>query len=103
APREHNGYTVAALCLADMQRIPDAIRYFEESVKLNPNDPATLAALANGYARLEQNEKAVAAMKRAVDLAPDNPQMLLNMGALMAQLEKFDPAAEWLEKALALK
>jgi tetratricopeptide (TPR) repeat protein len=74
---------------------------YEESLKLNPDNPYTL----NNYAyylslRNENLQKAEQMSLRSIELAPDNSSLEDTYAWILFQQGKYDDAKKWLEKAM---
>jgi tetratricopeptide (TPR) repeat protein len=55
------------------------------------------------YAALFEHESAIKHLEKTIDLEPDNADALCMLGTVMSDLGRFDEAAEWFERALAMR
>ena len=67
----------------------------------NPNDSATLAALANYLANTGQTDEAIIWYQKAIDLTPDDSDLRLDFGIALAKGEKYADAEVQFKKVLA--
>jgi len=77
-----------------------AINLVENTLKINPNDIATLSASAIYYARIGLKDKAIASMSKALDRAPNDIFILYEAAIVYQQLEDVALTIEYLKKAL---
>lgn len=88
-------------------KIAEAISWYEQSLKIHPDQPAVLVKLAwiraaHPDSQLRDGAEAVRAAERAVKLLPDCFQVLDVLAAAYAEGGRFGEAAGTAEKALAL-
>ena len=87
----------AGLCYANLDKWQEAVNYLE---KFDQKDdlmisPATLGALGNAYAHVNQLDKAVATLKKAAEKADNNslsPTFLIQAGEILESQNKKDEA-----------
>ena len=81
-------------------RIDEAIRDFEQALKMNPRHLLTLDNLGNAY-RLERRwDEARGVLERALAIAPEDPEANYSLGMVFAQNNNTDKAYEYLQRAL---
>jgi tetratricopeptide (TPR) repeat protein len=80
-----------------------AAEQYEEIVKLEPADPASLFLLTQIYTQLQDVKRASAALERYVALDPGNFEAHLRLGTMYLAQGDFDQAARSLKKALDLQ
>jgi len=78
-----------------------AINLVENTLKINPNDIATLSAAAIYYARIGLKDKAIASMSKALDKAPNDIFILYEAAIVYQQLEDMARTIKYLKEALA--
>jgi tetratricopeptide (TPR) repeat protein len=68
----------------------------------SPNDPATLAALANYLANTGNTDEATIWYDKAVALTPNDPDLRVDFGIALAKGDKYADAEIQFQKAIAL-
>lgn len=68
----------------DAERYDDAIRWYGDAVKLNPNDVNVSTDLGVAYYYTNQPDKALAQFDRSLKLDPKHAKTLLNQGIVRA-------------------
>jgi tetratricopeptide (TPR) repeat protein len=68
----------------DAQRFPDAIAAYEQSLKLNPNDPDVSTDLGVSYYYTNRPDDALAQFDRSLKIDPKHTKTLLNKGIVLA-------------------
>jgi tetratricopeptide (TPR) repeat protein len=74
-----------------------ARRLLEEAVARAPKSSAAWSFLADSYAQLGLEEKAVEGYRTALELHPDLPNALYNLGILLMKRQRFDDAARYFQ------
>ena len=87
----------AGLCYAQMGKWQEAVNYLEKFDQKDDQmiSPATLGALGNAYAHVNQLDKAVSALKKAAEKADNNslsPTFLIQAGEILESQNKNDEA-----------
>lgn len=73
-PTDHAlAYNVAEI-LFNMNKVDEAIKYYEMAVKIKPDWPKSYLKLGYAYLNKGDTAKAVTYMEKFVELAPDDPQ-----------------------------
>ncbi len=81
-------------------RTADAIPYFQEALKLNPDHLIALENLGNAYRQQRSWGDARRVLERAVVVGPEDPEANYSLGMVFAQLNDTDRAYEYLQRAL---
>ncbi|MEM4309113.1 MAG: tetratricopeptide repeat protein [Thermoplasmata archaeon] len=84
-------------------RFNDAVKAFEEVVKLNPRNEVAWNNLGSALSKLEKHEDALKCYEKALELKPDFEIAWNNRGNALARLGRFEEALECYDKAIALK
>jgi tetratricopeptide (TPR) repeat protein len=87
----------------DAERYDDAIKWYEEAVKLAPNDVNVRTDLGVCYYYLNQADKAIEQFDQSLKLDPDHVKTLLNLGIVRAfGKQDLDGATQAWQKVLKL-
>ena len=81
-------------------RTADAIPYFQEALKFNPDHLIALENLGNAYRQQKSWGNARRVLERAVVVGPEDPEANYSLGMVFAQLNDTDRAYEYLQRAL---
>jgi tetratricopeptide (TPR) repeat protein/peroxiredoxin len=81
----------------------EAIPYFQEALKLNPDHLIALENLGNAYRQQKKWDDARSLLERAVAVGPEDPEANYSLGMVFAQLNDNDRAYEYLQRALKLR
>lgn len=81
-------------------RTAEAIPYFQEALKSNPDHLIALENLGNAYRQQKNWDQAREALERAVAVGPQDPEANYSLGMVYAQLNDNDRAYEHLQRAL---
>ena len=81
-------------------RTDEAIPYFQEALKLNPDHLIALENLGNAYRQQRNWDEARKALERAVAVGPQDAEANYSLGMVFAQLNDTDRAYEYLQRAL---
>ena len=85
-----------------LDRVEDAIVYFDREQELAPGHPMTLVSMiwrATAYARAERWQEALDVYDRAVTLAPDEPAVLIGRGIICRRMGLEDEATSNVRQA----
>ena len=95
---------------AEQGNYNDAIKFFQDGVKKEPNSPEGYILIGNAFSdqfTQTRNERlmadAIDAYRKAVSLAPDNTEALLELGRALLATGAKQEAATYLKKVLALE
>ncbi|MGH9503997.1 MAG: FG-GAP-like repeat-containing protein [Terriglobales bacterium] len=81
-------------------RTAEAIPYFQEALKQNPDHVIALENLGNAYRQQKNWEEARKALGHAVTVSPLDPEANYSLGMVFAQLNDTGKAYEYLQRAL---
>jgi tetratricopeptide (TPR) repeat protein len=68
----------------DAERFDEAIKWYEEALKLNPNDVNVSTDLGVSYYYTNQADRAIAQLNRSLEIDPKHVKTLLNIGIVKA-------------------
>ncbi len=85
---------------AEQNRMDEAIRFFEESLRLNPRNAKALVNLAQAALMRGDNEKARTHLDAALAIKNDDPDANAFYGSLLAGQGKFDAAVDHFRASL---
>lgn len=98
-----NAMNNLGLVAAREGRAGDAIGYFQEALRLNPDYWIALENLGNAYRQLRRWEEARAALERAVAARPQEAEANYSLAMVYAQTDDTEHAYEYLQKALSVR
>ncbi len=81
-------------------RTSEAIPYFQEALKLNPDHLVALDNLGNAYRQQKQWGEARKVLERAVTVSPQDPEANYSLGMVFAQSNDNERAHDYLQRAL---
>jgi tetratricopeptide (TPR) repeat protein len=84
-------------------RTSDAIGYFQEALKLNPDYWIALENLGNAYRQQRRWDDALVTLERAVAARPEEPEANYSLAMVYAQTDDTDRAYRYLQAALTLR
>jgi tetratricopeptide (TPR) repeat protein len=84
-------------------RTGDAIGYFQEALKRNPDHWIALENLGNAYRQQKRWDEARKTLERAVAVRPDDPEANYSLGMVFAQSDDTERAYQYLQKALKFR
>ena len=76
------------------------VEFFEEVLRKDPCEEASLMALGHAYTRRGDYEKGLEIDRRLVGLRPDDPVALYNLSCSLSLMARVDEAFEVLERAV---
>ncbi len=68
----------------DAERYPDAVQWYEEALKLGPNDANVSTDLGVAYYYTNQPDKAIQQFEQSLTIDPKHTKTMLNMGIVKA-------------------
>jgi tetratricopeptide (TPR) repeat protein/peroxiredoxin len=81
-------------------RTDEAIGYFQQALKLNPDHLIALENLGNAYRQQKKWEEARTVLEHAVAVRPGDPESNYSLGMVFAQTDDTARAGEYLQRAL---
>ncbi|HLW85225.1 MAG TPA: tetratricopeptide repeat protein [Candidatus Sulfotelmatobacter sp.] len=81
-------------------RTEEAVGYFQQALKLNPDHLIALENLGNAYRQQKDWEQARKILERAVAVSPGDPESTYSLGMVFAQTNDTARAYEYLQRAL---
>ncbi len=100
---EPNARNNLGLLAAREGRTAEAIAYFEDTLRLNPDYWIALENLGNAYRQERRWEDARATLERAVAARPDDPEANYSLAMVYAQMDDTTRAGEYLQRAVTLR
>jgi predicted TPR repeat methyltransferase len=83
-------------------RFETAAQTFAAALSLTPEDPDLWRDLASVYSALDQDEKALAAIRMSLDLDPDNAQSWQTLAGVADRLDDIETAQDAYRRTIAL-
>ncbi|MCX8174044.1 MAG: tetratricopeptide repeat protein [Thermoplasmata archaeon] len=84
-------------------RFGEAVKTFEEVVKINPGNEVAWNNLGSALSKLEKHGEALKCYEKALEIKPDFEIAWNNKGNALARMGRFEEALECYDKAIALK
>jgi tetratricopeptide (TPR) repeat protein len=91
-----------ALAYKDLGRLPQAVRHFRESIRLDPGSPVVHNNLGNVLRLLERPDEAVQYYETALLLQPGFAECWSNLAAALNESTRHEPALSAVTRALQL-
>lgn len=95
--------TLRASDLIKQKKLEEVLELMKEAASLLPSNALIAYDLGVTHARRGDNDKAIAALKRAIELNSNFPEALNNLGVAQAELAEYDKAIASYEKALSIR
>ena len=95
-------YNILGLVLHSQKKFSEAIKYFSDAIKMNPEFFNALNNLGNAYFAIGDLKKAEIYYQRALDINPKFALAINNLGNLRKELQNFDEAIEYYRSALKI-
>jgi FkbM family methyltransferase len=86
-----------------LKKYDSAIKYFQESLSLNPSDAEAYYNCGNAFKDKEQFDEAVTWYKKALQFDSRNPSIYLNLGYVLGKKGELDEAVQCYREALRLE
>ncbi len=91
-----------AIVYASLGNHKMAIEYFQEALKLCPNDASALSNYGSSLNSIGKNQEALSAFQKAIHIIPDASEFWYNAGNTLCDLNKYEEALTYYEKAIQL-
>ncbi len=95
-----NAWNNLGLIAARRGKTVDAIGYFQEALRLNPDHFIALENLGNAYRQEKRWDEARTELEKALAVKSDDPEANYSLGMVFAQADQTEAAYEHLRKAL---
>ncbi|MBO4612303.1 MAG: tetratricopeptide repeat protein [Bacteroidaceae bacterium] len=95
AQLEGADYTLLAqigLCMQQQQKYPSAIRNYQQSLMLKPDNPPVTYRLQYCYAQMGRYQEQLDCLLQLEEKTPEDPRILTELGLCLIQLEKWEDA-----------
>ena len=100
AANNADAYHVQALAYKMLNKLDDAQRCFQQSLDINPRQPAVLSNFANLMMALSKFDQAFSLFERSTQIDNTNKDAWLNWAILLFNLQKYETAIEKLHEAI---
>lgn len=84
-------------------RMPEAVKAYQQALKMAPKDPKVLAAYAGFKARSGDLDEAIKLYQRAAKLVPEDPGVANDLGLCLARRQRHAEAVALLRRAVQLQ
>lgn len=84
-------------------RKEEAVKAYEQALKLGARDAKTLSAVAQFKARIGELDESIRLYEQAAKLAPDDPSIASDLGLCFARQRRFPEAMASLDRAIKLQ
>jgi len=98
-----NAWNNLGLLATQEGRADEAIRCFQEAVRLSPNHLIALNNLGNAYRLQKTWDEARKAFERSLEVSPNDPEANYGLGMVYAQADDTTRAYEYLQRALKFR
>ena len=88
--------------LAYAKDFDGAIKFFDEAIRLNPNNADLYNARGAAYIQLQQYEQAIQDFSKEIQLTPNNANAYFGRAVAYADLEQYERAVQDYSKAIKL-
>lgn len=88
------------LVMERLQQYPDAIRYYQKALRIDPKNQEWYNRLANLYTQLGQFVPLLKVYKKVIHHFPSFTDIYLNIGTVYIKLNRPDKARKWFERYL---
>jgi Flp pilus assembly protein TadD len=89
--------------LARLERYEEAIKSYDEALKIEPDKHEAWYNRGNALARLERYEEAIKSYDEALKIEPEKHEAWNNRGIALAMLERYEEAIKSYDEALKIK
>jgi Flp pilus assembly protein TadD len=87
----------------DLGQYQQAIKYFQEALRIMPDDAKTWNSLGVAYDELGQYQQAIGCFQEALRIKPDNAKTWNNLGVTSGKLGQLKQAIGYFQEALRIK
>ena len=101
-PRTPVAYNNLALIFTQKGQYGEALRHYEEAVRISPANVEARVGAVNGYLMTGQQSKALPHAEAMVKLEPGKPETYLHLGRTLAALNRLNEAKAAFAKGLGL-
>jgi tetratricopeptide (TPR) repeat protein len=91
-----------AVALVQRGRVPEAIKQYEQALRVEPDDAAAHNGLGVAFARLGKSQEAIAHWEQALRIKPDSAETHNNLAVTLARLGRLPEAIAHWEQALQI-
>jgi serine/threonine protein kinase/tetratricopeptide (TPR) repeat protein len=102
-PDDKQGHFHLGYALEQQGRFADAVREYQEVLRLDPNSGGAFNGLGLAYANLGEFEKAIEALKKYIALTPGEPNPWDSLSVVYIRMGKIDEAIASYKEALKIK
>ena len=95
-----NAWNNLGLLAARQGQTEEAIGYFQQALKLNPDHLVALENLGNAYRQQKKWDEARRVLEHAIAVSPTDPESNYSLGMIFAQTDDSIQAYEYLQRAL---
>lgn len=96
-------YQHALTCMYFFEDYDEAIRYFDLSLKIRPNQPNVLHKKALAYGFLGKNKKAVKLIDEAIEINPYNVAYWNDKGVFLSEINYVSKAHKAFDKSISIE
>jgi tetratricopeptide (TPR) repeat protein len=97
-----DAWTQLGIASYRVKNYPEALKYYEEAVKLNPYDPVVLNNSGSVYFDMQNYNEALKRYQQAVKYKPDYADAFMNIGSCYGVGGQYDLAITNLERAVQI-
>lgn len=93
-PNQIAPYFIKGSTLNYMNKFEDAVKAFENALKINPNDPQSLVGLGDSYYNLKKNDAALNSYQKAIEQKKSSDRPYSMVAQIYSDLDNKDKALE---------
>ena len=98
-----NAWNNLGILAAREGKMPEAISYFQEALRVDPDHVVALDNLGAAYRQLQDWDEARKTLERALKVKPDDAEANYSLGMVFAQTDDSERAYQFLRKALQVR
>ena len=99
-PQTPDALHVVALLYADLQKTTEAVKIWQDCIKLAPDQAGPYIGLATASMELGKDQAAVATLRQAFDVGCSAPDLYHKLGVALTKLGMLDEAAAVIQEGL---